>query len=200
MWRNSSSTVETPATTSRLTPAKVGLMKPVAAVAENDFISAGSATRVVSTALDSRSLLGSSLQIKGEISGNEDLHVDCSVDGLIHLDGHKVTVGANAKIVANIVAAEIIVYGNVKGNLSADARIEIKKDGSVVGELTTSRIMIEDGALFKGTIAIDRKTGTAAANVEHTTHGGDEQESAPNLSGGAPTLYPISIAKERAGA
>jgi cytoskeletal protein CcmA (bactofilin family) len=49
-----------------------------------------------------------------------------------------------------------VVYGNVKGNLRAKDRIEIKKDGSVNGDLTTSRIMIEDGAYFKGSIEIDR--------------------------------------------
>jgi cytoskeletal protein CcmA (bactofilin family) len=49
-----------------------------------------------------------------------------------------------------------VVYGNVKGNLRAKDRIEIKKDGSVVGDLTTSRIMIEDGAYFKGSIEIDK--------------------------------------------
>jgi cytoskeletal protein CcmA (bactofilin family) len=51
----------------------------------------------------------------------------------------------------------VIVYGSVKGNLRARDRIEIKKDGSVIGDLTTARIMIEDGAYFKGAIEIDRK-------------------------------------------
>ncbi len=104
------------------------------------------------------SLLGMSLHIKGEITGSEDMHLDGSVDGLIRLEGRKLTVGASAKIVADIVAGEIFVYGNIEGNLCARDRIEIKKDGSVIGELTTSRIMIEDGAYFKGSIEIDRKT------------------------------------------
>ena len=50
----------------------------------------------------------------------------------------------------------MIIFGNMKGNLRAKDRIEIKKDGSVVGDLTTARIMIEDGAYFKGSIEIDR--------------------------------------------
>jgi cytoskeletal protein CcmA (bactofilin family) len=64
-------------------------------------------------------------------------------------------------VTADIIAREVVVYGNVKGNLRARDRIEIKKDGSVVGDLTTARIMIEDGAYFKGSIEID-KTGDAA--------------------------------------
>jgi cytoskeletal protein CcmA (bactofilin family) len=100
--------------------------------------------------------LGASLHIKGEISGNEDLHIDGSVEGLVQLEERKLTVGASAKLTADIVAREVVVYGSVKGNLRARDRIEIKKDGSVVGDLTTARIMIEDGAYFKGSIEIDR--------------------------------------------
>jgi cytoskeletal protein CcmA (bactofilin family) len=101
--------------------------------------------------------LGASLRVKGEISGNEDLHVDGAVEGLIQLDDRKLTVGAAAKVTADVMAREIVVYGSVKGNLRARDRIEIKKDGSVVGDLTTARIMIEDGAYFKGSIEIDRQ-------------------------------------------
>ena len=100
--------------------------------------------------------LGASLHVKGEISGNEDLHIDGSVEGLIQLEDRKLTVGASAKLTADVVAREVVVFGSVKGNLRARDRIEIKKDGSVVGDLTTARIMIEDGAYFKGSIEIDR--------------------------------------------
>ena len=100
--------------------------------------------------------LGQSLHVKGEITGNEDLHVDGSVEGLVSLEDRKLTVGPSAKVTADVVAREVVVYGTVKGNLRARDRIEIKKDGSVVGDLTTARIMIEDGAYFKGSIEIDR--------------------------------------------
>src|SRR6266849_4416840 len=100
--------------------------------------------------------LGASLHVKGEISGNEDLLIDGSVEGLVQLDERKLTVGATAKVTADIIAREVVVYGTVKGNLRAKDRIEIKKDGSVNGDLTTSRIMIEDGAYFKGSIEIDK--------------------------------------------
>ncbi len=109
--------------------------------------------------------LGASLHLKGEITGNEDLNVDGSVEGLIQLEDRKLTVGASAKVTADIIAREVVVYGNVKGNLRARDRIEIKKDGSVVGDLTTARIMIEDGAYFKGSIEID-KSGDASGSVD----------------------------------
>ncbi len=100
--------------------------------------------------------LGSSLHVKGEITGNEDLAIDGSVEGLVHLEDRRLTIGASARLTADIIAREVVVYGNVKGNLRARDRIEIKKDGSVVGDLTTARIMIEDGAYFKGSIEIDK--------------------------------------------
>lgn len=135
-----------PSTASAPPPVEARTMSPI----ETSYPSAGS------TSATAR--LGSSLHFKGEISGNEDLHVDGSVEGLIHLDDRKLTVGASAKVTADVIAREVVVYGNVKGNLQARDRIEIKKDGSVVGDLTTARIMIEDGAYFKGSIEID-KTG-----------------------------------------
>jgi len=107
--------------------------------------------------------LGASLHVKGEITGNEDLAIDGSVEGLVHLEDRRLTIGASAKLTADVIAREVVVYGNVKGNLRARDRIEIKKDGSVVGDLTTARIMIEDGAYFKGSIEID-KTGDASSS------------------------------------
>ena len=118
-----------------------------------------------STPSGSTARLGASLHVKGEISGNEDLHIDGSVEGLIQLEDRKLTVGASAKLTADVVAREVVVYGSVKGNLRARDRIEIKKDGSVVGDLTTARIMIEDGAYFKGSIEIDR-TGSSSSDSD----------------------------------
>ncbi|HXW56575.1 MAG TPA: polymer-forming cytoskeletal protein [Candidatus Cybelea sp.] len=122
------------------------------------------------TASGGTARLGASLHIKGEITGNEDLQIDGSVEGLVQLEDRKLTVGASARVTADIIAREVAVYGNVKGNLRARDRIEIKKDGSVVGDLTTARIMIEDGAYFKGSIEID-KTGDAADGDDKPSYG-----------------------------
>jgi cytoskeletal protein CcmA (bactofilin family) len=100
--------------------------------------------------------LGSSLRVKGDIIGTEDLLIEGLVEGLIQLDGRKLTVGTKSKVTADISARDVVVYGYVKGNVRAKGRIEIKKDGSVIGNLTTAQIMIEDGADFKGSIEIDR--------------------------------------------
>ena len=100
--------------------------------------------------------LGSSLHVKGEITGTEDLVIDGSVEGLIQLGEGKLTVGTAAKLTADVIAHDVVVYGQVKGDVHVKGRIEIKKEGSVIGNLTTAQILIEDGADFRGTIEIDR--------------------------------------------
>jgi cytoskeletal protein CcmA (bactofilin family) len=126
-------------------------------------------TTYPSTTSGGTARLGGSLHVKGEITGNEDLHIDGSVEGLVQLEDRKLTVGASAKVTADIIAREVVVYGNVKGNLRARDRIEIKKDGSVVGDLTTARIMIEDGAYFKGSIEIDKSGDTSDSSHEKSS-------------------------------
>jgi cytoskeletal protein CcmA (bactofilin family) len=100
--------------------------------------------------------LGSTIVVKGEIYSDEDLQIDGKVEGNISLQGHRLTVGRTAQLNSEINAREVIVYGNASGNLRARDRVEIKKDGQVIGNITTSRISIEEGAYFKGHIEIER--------------------------------------------
>jgi cytoskeletal protein CcmA (bactofilin family) len=102
------------------------------------------------------SWLGPSLHVKGDITGSDDLVIDGSVEGMIQLYDRKLTVGTAAKLKADINVRDVVVSGHVKGNVRATGRIEITKDGSVTGNLTTVEVMIEDGADFKGSVEIDR--------------------------------------------
>jgi len=104
------------------------------------------------------------LQIKGQIIGTEDLQIDGKVEGSITLRGHQLTVGSTAQLTSEIHAGEVIVYGKVVGNVHARDRVDVKTDGSVVGDISTARISIEDGAHFKGRIEIDPAKSQAAAD------------------------------------
>lgn len=143
--------------------------KPAPAIVEEKKMSTDAMRPVSGSSSGVSARLGASLHVKGEITGHEDLLVDGSVEGLIQLEDRKLTVGASAKVNADVVAREVVVYGNVKGNLRARDRIEIKKDGSVVGDLTTARIMIEDGAYFKGSIEIDKAAEASTSSHESKT-------------------------------
>jgi len=111
-------------------------------------------------------LLGASIVVKGEISSEEDLQIDGKVEGPISLRGHRLTVGRTAELSSEINAREVIVYGNASGNLRARDRVEIKKDGRVIGDIATSRISIEDGAYFKGHIEIEHAQSPLPAGKE----------------------------------
>ena len=100
--------------------------------------------------------IGASLEIKGRISGEEDLQIDGKVEGPVALRGHRLTVGRSGQLNSEVAARELVVYGKVTGNINASDRVEIKKDGAVIGDIQTARISIEDGAIFKGRIEIDR--------------------------------------------
>jgi len=116
---------------------------------------APSSARSITSASRSSARLGSNLQIKGEINGSEDLQIDGIVEGPIFLDGHALIVGSTAQVNSEIHAGEVVVYGKAVGNVDASGRVEITKDGSIVGDIFCARISIEDGAHFKGRIEID---------------------------------------------
>lgn len=102
--------------------------------------------------------IGRSVIIKGELSGSEDLYLDGEVEGNIELRDHNLTLGPNGRIRANVNAKEIIIHGKVDGNLIGSERVELKKSAVLVGDIATQRIVIEDGAYFKGGIDIQKDT------------------------------------------
>ena len=107
--------------------------------------------------------IGSSLEIKGRISAEEDLQIDGKVEGPVSVRGHRLTVGRSGQLTAEVSARELVVFGKVTGNVNATDRVEIKKDGGVIGDIQTTRISIEDGAIFKGRIEIDRPNSKPTA-------------------------------------
>lgn len=98
--------------------------------------------------------IGKAVMIKGQIFSREDLIIDGEVDGTVEAQEHRVTVGPNGKVQATVKAREIVVLGSIHGNVEAIDKIDIRKDARLVGDIKTARIVIEDGAYFKGSIDI----------------------------------------------
>ncbi|MEX2261966.1 MAG: polymer-forming cytoskeletal protein [Bryobacteraceae bacterium] len=98
--------------------------------------------------------IGKSVTVKGQIISREDLYVDGEIEGTIDVHEHRLTIGPNGKAQAGIKAREIVILGAVQGNVEAADRIDIRKDAKLVGDIKTARIVIEDGAYFKGSIDI----------------------------------------------
>lgn len=109
----------------------------------------------------SSATIGKAVTIKGEIYSEEDLFIDGKVEGLLELKDHKLTVGPNGRADTNIKAREVVVQGTVHGNIDAQQKITIRKDGNVVGNIKTTGIIIEDDAYFKGNIDIVMKSDKA---------------------------------------
>jgi len=98
--------------------------------------------------------IGRSLVIKGEISGAESLFVDGRIEGTVNIPEHRVTVGRNGVVTADVNAREVVIMGKVHGNIICSDRLDIRSEGSVTGDVVVQRISVEDGAILKGSVQV----------------------------------------------
>ena len=96
--------------------------------------------------------IGKSITIKGDLSGSEDIQVEGTVEGQIELPNNEVTVGADGRVVAAIHAKSVIVIGRVQGNVTAVERIEVQENGTVDGDVSAPRLIVNEGAVLNGSI------------------------------------------------
>ena len=102
----------------------------------------------------SAATVGKAVKIVGQIYSKEDLYVDGEIEGTVEALEHKLTIGPHGTVHAGIKAREVVALGNITGNVEASDKIEIHKEAKLVGDIRTARIIIEDGAYFKGSIDI----------------------------------------------
>jgi cytoskeletal protein CcmA (bactofilin family) len=106
------------------------------------------------TAPVDQATIGRTVVIKGEITGSEPIYIDGRVEGKIIMPESRVTIGRNGKVEASIQARELVIMGKVTGNLECADRVDIRAEGSVSGDISTTRITVEDGAALKGGIQV----------------------------------------------
>src|SRR5215213_11767209 len=109
--------------------------------------------------------IGKSVVIKGELNGSEDLTIEGQVEGTIQLRDHVLTIGPNGRIKAQVFAKAVIVLGEVSGNVTASEKVDIRDNGSVDGDIISPRVAIAEGAHFRGTVDMQRKSGTQPATT-----------------------------------
>jgi len=100
--------------------------------------------------------IGQTIFIKGELTGTEDLTIEGRVEGKIELKDHNLTIGPNGKIKADVYAKSIVITGELLGNAYASEKVEITNAGILKGDIVAPRIVIADGAQFKGTVDMDK--------------------------------------------
>lgn len=98
--------------------------------------------------------IGRSVTIKGEVSGSESLFIDGRIEGTINFADNRITIGRNGSVTANINAKEVVIMGTVKGNIQCTDRLDIRSEGSLIGDVITQRISVEDGAMLKGAVEV----------------------------------------------
>lgn len=99
--------------------------------------------------------IGQSVHINGELTGSEDLTIEGKVDGKIQLKDHNLTIGSNGRIKAEVLAKSVTILGEVHGNVNAGDKVEIASTGSMHGDIVAPRVVLADGARFKGSIDMD---------------------------------------------
>ena len=124
--------------------------------------------------------IGSSIRIKGDLSGDEDLLIQGQIQGKIKLQSHNVTVGQSGRVKADIRGRNIRVEGEVDGNLFGEEEIVIRASGRVQGNLQAPRVTLENGSNFKGSIDMD------SAGQSRPPAAKPAPRSAPGPTGGAP--------------
>jgi cytoskeletal protein CcmA (bactofilin family) len=100
-------------------------------------------------------VFGESMKIVGEVWSDEELYLNGDLDGKLNLR-NRLTVGPNSKVNASITAREVVVFGTIKGNVESESRVSLRTGASIVGDIKTAGIVIEDGAYFKGGIDISK--------------------------------------------
>ena len=129
--------------------------------------------------------IGKTVLVKGELSGTEDLYLDGEVEGSIELRDHSLVVGPHGRVRAHIHARDVVVHGKVDGNVKGTERVELKKSAVLTGDIFTQRIIIEDGAFFKGAIDIQKEGAKATAKREVAVGTAAASASPPSYSAGA---------------
>jgi cytoskeletal protein CcmA (bactofilin family) len=141
----------------------VSVNKPVEVRKETSTVSSMPPTRFEAEPRTAAATIGKAVKVVGQIFSREDLYIDGEVEGTVEALEHKLTIGPNGTVRATIKARELVVLGTIHGNVEAMDKIEIRKDAKLTGDIRTARIIIEDGAYFKGSIDIVKPEPVKAA-------------------------------------
>jgi len=127
--------------------------------------------------------IGKSVVIKGELSGSEDLFIDGTVEGTIELKANNLVIGPNGHVRADVNGKGVVVQGKLEGNIHASERTELRKSATVIGDILTQRVAIEEGAYLKGKVDMQKD----GAPVTSAPSKSSAAASAPGASAGSTT-------------
>jgi cytoskeletal protein CcmA (bactofilin family) len=126
-------------------------------------------------------MIGPSIIIKGEVTGEEDLLIQGKVEGTVYLNGNTVSVGESGQVTADIKAMVIKIDGKVTGDITANEKVVISRSGNVHGNIVAPRVTLEDGAIFKGSIDMDPAGAAFGKASQQPSHSQTPQLKASGL-------------------
>jgi cytoskeletal protein CcmA (bactofilin family) len=132
-------------------PEKIETPAPVVAAIDNS----STAYRAPAAATGKSAILGATIRVKGEISGDENLLIEGHVEGSVSLSAHELTIGKTGKVHANLTARTIRIDGEVHGDIAGKEKVVVSSTSNIKGTIVTPKMTLEEGARFKGTIDID---------------------------------------------
>ncbi len=116
--------------------------------------------------------IGKTVVICGEVKGSEDLIVDGRVEGTVSLTDSRLTIGPNANVAADLSAKDVLILGQVQGNVVASGRVELRAGCSVEGDIRALRLAVEDNAVFRGKVDLTQAVTTGTGNAQAPKSGG----------------------------
>jgi cytoskeletal protein CcmA (bactofilin family) len=123
--------------------------------------------------VEGSTVIGKSVVVRGELSGNEDLYMDGDLEGSIRLADSRLTIGPNARVVADLHVRDLVIFGKLTGNVRASGRIELRHSAVVSGDIFASRLSIEESAVVQGKVELTAAAAPAepvpaSASAKHT--------------------------------
>lgn len=97
------------------------------------------------------SVIGKTLNIKGDIYSDEEVLIEGQIEGKLNIS-HRVIVGKNGVVNADIEAREVVIKGVVNGNVKGHQKVEVVPQGTLNGNIVSQRVVLAEGAIFKGNI------------------------------------------------
>src|SRR5215471_1971076 len=182
MW-NKKQEPQKPAYTPPAPPPPAPVSQPIEVRKETAPVSSMPPARFEPEVRGGAATIGKAVKISGNIYSREDLYVDGELEGTVEALEHKLTIGPNGTVKATIKSREVVVLGAIHGNVEATDKLEIRKDAKLTGDIRTARIIIEDGAYFKGSIDIVKPEPKPAPKPA--------QAAAPAQSAPAPSGAPV---------
>ena len=111
-------------------------------------------------------VIGQSIFIKGDVSGDEDLVVDGRIEGTVSLMKSRLTVGANGNVRATVNVKALNIEGHIEGDVNAGENVVLTSSGRMQGNINAPRITLQDGCKFKGTIEMEMEPTAVVTDLK----------------------------------